>query len=257
MKKQIILITVLSFLSFNLLNAQDAKEIVNKSTKAILSDAMEMTSTLKIYDNKGNVRTRQVKNTTKKFADATKTIIKFLSPADVKGTGMLIFDYEEKDDDMWVYLPSLKKTRRIVSSEKSSSFMGSEFSNSDMSKPKMSDYNYKLLSTETISGKEYYKIETTCKTAEIEAIEKFKRKITYIEKSTYLPYKTETYDKDNKLIKTITMTDYKLQSTGKYMAFKMTAVNNKTGRKSEIIITNLVTSSSLDESYFSTSNLEK
>jgi len=89
MKKLIILIYTLTFLSMSLLNAQDAKEIVNNSTKAIMSDAMEMTSTLKIYDNKGNVRTRQVKNTTKKFGDATKTMIKFLSPADVQGTGML------------------------------------------------------------------------------------------------------------------------------------------------------------------------
>ncbi|HNQ68236.1 MAG TPA: outer membrane lipoprotein-sorting protein [Bacteroidales bacterium] len=257
MKKLIILIYTLTFLSMSLLNAQDAKEIVNNSTKAIMSDAMEMTSTLKIYDNKGNVRTRQVKNTTKKFGDATKTMIKFLSPADVQGTGMLIYDYEEKDDDMWVYLPSLKKTRRIVSSEKSSSFMGSEFSNSDMSKPKMSDYEYKLLGTETINGKEYYKIESTCKSPEIETSENFKRKIAYIEKVTYLPYKTETYDKDNKLIKTITMTDYRKQTNGKYMAYKMVAENNKNGRKSEIIITSFVTTSSLEENYFSTSNLEK
>jgi len=257
MKTKVILILTLLLLSSIIVIAQDAEQIANKATQVISSDAMEMTSTLKIYDNKGNVRTRQVSNSTKKFGDITKTIVKFLSPADVKGTGMLIFDYENKDDDMWVYLPSLKKTRRIVSSEKSASFMGSEFSNSDMAKPNMSDFNYKLLGTEVYNGKICFKVEATCKTTEIESVQKFKRKVIFIDKETYLTYKTDFYDKDSKLIKTLSMSDYKKQSNGKYMAFKMIAQNEKTGRKSEIIIDKYVLGSSLSESNFSTANLEK
>ncbi len=88
-----------------------------------------MTSTLKIYDNKGNVRVREVSNAMAKFSGTTKTLFKFLSPPEVKGTTILIYDYENKDDDMWIYMPSLRKTRRIVATEKGKSFMGSEFSN--------------------------------------------------------------------------------------------------------------------------------
>ena len=82
-----------------------------------------------------------------------KRIIKFLSPADVKGTGILIFDYPEKSDDMWIYLPALRKTRRIVSKEKSKSFMGSEFSNANMTAPGLDDFTYATIGEEELEGK--------------------------------------------------------------------------------------------------------
>ncbi|MDD4149427.1 MAG: outer membrane lipoprotein-sorting protein [Bacteroidales bacterium] len=256
MKKSIIILSLILLASV-FVNAQDAKALMKKSNDAVSADVMEMTSTLKIYDNKGNVRTRQVSNITKKFGAVRKTMMKFLAPADVKGTAMLIFDYEDKDDDMWVYLPSLKKTRRIVSSQKSSSFMGSEFSNSDMSSPNMDEFTYKLLGTENLNGKACYKIESTCKTNEIASVQKFAKKITYLDKSNHLPYKTDFYDKDNKLIKTSSMSDYRKQTDGKHMAFNMTAINHKNGRKSEIIIDEYKRGSDAVENYFSTSNLEK
>ncbi|MDD2387089.1 MAG: outer membrane lipoprotein-sorting protein [Bacteroidales bacterium] len=256
MKKSIIILSLILLASVYV-NAQDAKGLMKKSSDAVSADAMEMTSTLKIYDNKGNVRVRQVSNITKKFGNVRKTMMKFLSPADVRGTAMLIFDYEDKDDDMWVYLPSMKKTRRIVSSQKASSFMGSEFSNSDMSSPNMDDFTYKLLGTETVDGKVCHKIESTCKTTEIASVEKFVKKITYIDKNNFLPYKTDFYDKDNKLIKTSSMSDYRKQTDGKHMAFNMTAVNHKNGRKSEIIIDEYKRGTDAAENYFSTSNLEK
>jgi hypothetical protein len=256
-KKTILSGLILAMLIQTSVYAQDALEISNKATQVIAFDAMEMTSTLKIIDNKGNVRTRQVSNSTKKFADVTKTLIKFISPADVKGTAMLIYDYENKDDDMWVYLPSLHKTRRIVSSEKSNSFMGSEFSNSDMSKPNTADFDYKLLGTETINGKVCWKVESKCKTEDIKKALKFSRKVSFIEKETYLTQKIEFYNLENKLFKTETMSDYKKFTSGKYFAYKMAIVNHLTNRKSEIIIDKLTEGSKLLESYFTTTNLEK
>ena len=87
----------------------------------------------------------------KTFEDNTeKRIIKFISPAEVQGTGILIYDYENRPDDMWIYLPALRKTRRIVSREKSNSFMGSEFSNADMTAPSLEDFEYTLLGSEKI-----------------------------------------------------------------------------------------------------------
>ncbi len=256
--KNLLLILSVTFLFFGLsTNAQEAKQIAINASDVISMDAMEMTSTLNIYDKKGNIRTRKVSNATKTFGDVSKTILKFLSPADVKGTGMLIYDYKSKDDDMWVYLPSLKKTRRIVSSQKAASFMGSEFSNSDMSKPTIENYNYKNIGLDNINGKACHKIEAKCKTSEITKIEKYSKKISYIDKSNYLTYKIEFYDKDNVKFKTISISDYQKQADGTYQAFKMSAVNHKTGRKSVILIDNFKSGSSLSEADFSLSQLEK
>ena len=85
--------TLLSF------TAQTPKEIAENATNTIHFDAMEMTMTLKIIDRSGNIRTRKLKNTTKKFGSTVKTKIRFTSPTDISGTTMLVHDHENKDDD--------------------------------------------------------------------------------------------------------------------------------------------------------------
>ena len=83
---------------------------------------------------------------TKSYDDGTiKRMVKFLDPADVRGTAMLIVDNKNVQDDMWIYLPALKRTRRIVSTEKGKSFMSSEFSNADMSSGTNADFRIRHL----------------------------------------------------------------------------------------------------------------
>ena len=85
--------------------------------------------------------------------------MRFLSPEDVKGTGLLTFDYKKKDDDIWLFMPALRKTRRIISTEKAKNFMGSEFSYSDMSPPVLDDFNYKRLADEKCGEEDCWKVE--------------------------------------------------------------------------------------------------
>ncbi len=126
-------------------SAQNPKDIVKKSHEVVKVSSFEAVSTLTITDSKGNQRIRKNSMASVSEPDGTeKRIIKFISPADIKGTGILIYDYPEKSDDMWIYLPALRKTRRIVSKEKSKSFMGSEFSNANMTAPGLEDFSYKI-----------------------------------------------------------------------------------------------------------------
>lgn len=250
MKTQLIL-TAIALAAVITVKAQDASEIADKSSKNIEFESSEMVSTLKIYDDKGNVRVRQVTAATKKFGQVTKTIMKFLAPADVKGTAILIYDHENKDDDMWLYLPSLRKTRRIVSNDKGKSFMGSEFSNADMSKPNHTDFDYKIAGNTRYSDKACWQIEATAKSDEMVAKYGYKKKIMTIDKSTFLPYKTDLYDVSGSLIKSMTMQDYRKQSTGKYFAFKMSMLNHINKRHSEIIIDTFQLGSKLTENDFS------
>ncbi|HOW31256.1 MAG TPA: outer membrane lipoprotein-sorting protein [Bacteroidales bacterium] len=255
MKKITFLLTAICIMAITSLKAQDARTIADKSSEVINPGSMEMTSTLKIYDNKGNVRVREVSNAMAKFGGTTKTLFKFLSPPDVKGTTILIYDYENKDDDMWIYMPSLRKTRRIVSGEKGKSFMGSEFSNADMSKPTMSDFTYSLKGSETLDGKECWKLESKCANAGAEEANGYSRKIAWIEKSTYLTWKIEFYDHADKLLKVETFSDYRKQAGGKYFAFKLSMSNVQNSRKSEIVINKYQAGSALKESAFSATTL--
>ena len=251
-KLQLITSIILSVITLAA-SAQTAREISEKSQDMVEFSAMEMLAKLKIYDAKGRERVRSVSTASKKFGDVNKTILKFTAPADVKGITMLIYDYDGKADDMWIYMPALRKTRRIVSSEKSKSFMGSEFTNADMSAPNMNDFEYKILDTETYNDLICWKIESKCKDEDIEDENGFSKKIAWIEKTSNLCYKIEFFDFDGELYKIQTIEEYKKQQNGKYFAYLMQAKNIKTERKSVMNIQQFQEGSALTERVFAPS----
>jgi len=242
--------------TFNLYS-QDAKEIVRRSINAIEFESMEMTTTLNIHDNRGNTRVRQVVVATRKFGDNTKTLMRFISPADVRGTSILIHDHEVKGDDMWIYLPSLRRVRRIVSTERGGSFMGSEFSNADLSRPNLDDFTYKLIGSETINGKECWKIEAVAVSRDVENENGYHRRVSLIEKSTHLMQRSELFDRAGRPLKVHTLSDYRKQPNGKHFAFRMEMQNVRNNRRSEMRVDKFQLGSNLDESSFSVSNLDR
>ncbi len=144
------LITILIvFISIASIQAgdQEPRDIMKMSRDVSKISGLESVSTLKIINNKGRERVRKTAMASKEFDGGLteKRIIRFLEPADVKGTGMLIFDNENDADNMWIYMPALRKVRRIVSSDKGKSFMGSEFSNADMAAGNLDDFTYQSL----------------------------------------------------------------------------------------------------------------
>lgn len=257
MKKIIVTTSVLVFTLAFSLKAQDGREVMKKTYDVSDIDAMEMITTLKIYDQKGRERVRQMSTASKKFGGTTKMITKFLSPADVKGTGILIFDYKDKDDDMWIYLPALRKTRRIVSSEKSKSYMGSEFSNADMSKPNLDDFNYELLGTEDYEGKECWKLAIVPKNEDVEDKFGFSKKISLIGKNDFYTWKVDYYDLNGDLYKTMRFSDYLKVGESNALAKIMEIENLQNGRHSELIIDKLQNGSDLNENTFSVGMLQK
>lgn len=239
-----------------LVQSQTAQEISKKSMDAIEVGSMEMISTIHIRDAKGNNRVRQITTASKTFGDITKMLIKFIAPADVKGTAILVYDYENQNDNMWIYMPALRKVRRIVSSEKGKSFMGSEFTNADMSSPTMSDFEYMNLGSETYNGKNCWKIESKCKTEAIQNENGFSKRISFIDKTNYVCYKVNYYDFIGKLNRIQIIENYKKQQNGKYFAYKMAMENVLTKRKSEMIIDKFQIGSQLPESAFAPTALE-
>ena len=122
------------------------------------TQAMEMI----LIDKNGNTRERTIRSFTRDQGLDTQTIMFFESPADVKDTGFLTYDYDddEKDDDQWLYLPALKKTKRIASSDKSGSFMGSDFSYADMTDRKLDYYDYNIMEDTDVDGVPVWQIES-------------------------------------------------------------------------------------------------
>jgi len=256
-KVKIFLLAVFALVCSLRLSGQTATEISDKTMDMISFNSMEMTSTLKIIDSKGRERIRKMTTSSDEFNGINKTLMRFTSPSDISGTAMLVFDYDRKDDDMWIYLPALRKTRRIVSSEKGKSFMGSEFSNADMSRPNTEDFTNKILAEVTFMNQPCWKLESKCRNEDIEDIYGYSRKVAWISKNNYLCYKIEYYDYDDQLVKVQTLADYKKQSNGKYFAYNMEMENLQNGRRSVLNVDHFSLGSKYPESHYSSAMLSK
>ncbi len=241
--------------------SSDGKLIMEKAREVAQVRGLEAVSTLCIYDAKGRERIRQTSMASREFDNGAteKRIIRFLSPAEVKGTGMLIYDYRDKNDDMWIYMPALRKTRRIVSTEKSKSFMGSEFSNSDMTAPNPDDFNYTVLGTETLDGTECWVVEAVPVSGEIMDEMGYQRRVIWIGKMDYVVRKADYYNQEGELFKHLTANNIKLidPKGGKYMAMYMEMVNEETGRRSVMTMDKIQYNPDVKEDYFTISYLEK
>ncbi len=239
-----------------LLSAQDAAEISKKAADIIDIEAMEMAATLDIHDHRGNVRTRQVAIATRTFNGTAKTLIRFLSPADVRGTSMLVHDHENGGDDMWIYMPALRRTRRIVSSERSASFMGSEFTNADMGSRSVADYNHDLLGSETVDGRECWVVESVPLTEQMAEENGYSRMVAWVDKENYHTCRVEYYDLDSELHRVMTISDYRRQQGDHYWAFSMQVRNVQNNRWSEMKVDRFQAESELAEAQFEVSALE-
>jgi len=119
-----------------------------------------------LIDKNGHERVREIRAFSRDVGKDTQTLLFFLSPADVKDTGFLTYDYDDpdKDDDQWLYLSALKKTKRIASTDKSGSFMGSDFTYADMTDRPLDAYDYRLMKEDEVDGAKVWQIETIPKT---------------------------------------------------------------------------------------------
>jgi hypothetical protein len=140
-----------------------AREIMQRVQDRDDGDDQTAKMEMVLIDKRGNKRVRELQTFAKDKGEDDYSMMFFLSPADVKDTGFLTYDYddEERDDDQWLYLPALKKSKRIASSDKSGSFMGSDFSYADMTERPMSKYEYQLIQEGEVDGQPVWVIQAT------------------------------------------------------------------------------------------------
>ncbi len=164
----------------------------------------DQTSILKmtLTNKHGKQRIRTIKQFSKDFGDIEKSIMFFQSPADVKNTSFMNWSYDsDKSDDQWIYLPALKKVKRISSDSKSDYFMGSDFTYDDLGDRKLKADNHKLLREEKINGKNCYVVESISKDEEY----MYSKTITWIDKTSFVGVQKEFYDEDEELLKILTI----------------------------------------------------
>ncbi len=178
-----------------------------------------------VKDAAGRERKRAVRSQRLDFAGGTKSLMLFEKPADVRNTGLLSIDYDDgrKDDDQWLYLPSLRKSTRIASSDKSGSFMGTDLSYADMTSQDPDNYDYAIVKQSvTVDGDDCWQIEARPNNARTKRETGYVKTHAWISKSKLMPLKVKAWVKEGKKLKYIKFADVR-KIDGIWVAHKILA----------------------------------
>ncbi len=189
----------------------------------------DMTMTLR--NRKGQESVRQIRiRTLEVDGDGDKSMSIFDEPADVKGTAMLTFSHGLKPDDQWLYLPALKRVKRISSRNKSGPFMGSEFAFEDLGSQEVEKYSYKFLREEPCGDWQCYVLERRPKYK----YSGYTRQLVWIDKDKYRVVRVEFFDRKNKPLKTLTMSGYQEYLGHYWRPSKMEMKNLQNGKSTTL-----------------------
>ncbi len=164
--------------------------------------------TMKLINAKGQTRIRQMQSRSLELDGGDKSLMEFLSPADVKGTKFLNYEHAKKDDDQWLYLPALKRVKRISSKNKSGAFMGSEFSYEDVSSFNIEKYDYKNEEVKKgkLENKDVYIVERYPNYK----YSGYTKQVSFIDTKTFLTLQVDYYDRKKSLLKSAYFSNHKL-----------------------------------------------
>jgi hypothetical protein len=148
----------------------------------------------------GPAHERQMEVLGRRQAGLLQTIVRFLAPSDVAGTAFLMREKSGGGSEQHIYLPGLRRTRRIVGREQEGSFMGSDFTYADLRRVDPKHAKHKRLADETIDGEKTYVIESIL---DKDANVKYGKTLTWVRQGDYIPLRTRFYDRKGDLVKTL------------------------------------------------------
>ena len=168
--------------------ALTGREIMEKVNARDTGDRSITDMDMILIIKKGKNRVRKLKTFGLEKGKKSLSLMFFLSPADVRNTGFLTFDYDEsgKDDDQWLFLPALRKTKRIAAGDKSGSFMGSDLNYSDMTSPDLDLYDYTLMKETEVKGQKVWQIKAVPKTKAEAKKSGYSKSVVFIRQDNYV-----------------------------------------------------------------------
>ena len=247
MKIKMFVVATLLLASFGA-NAQlTGRQIVQKAYNLPSGDDRTSTLTMTLVNKSGQTRVRKIKQFTRDFGTVEKSIMFFISPADVKNTSFMNWSYDEpgKDDDQWIYLPALMKIKRISSDSKGDYFMGSDFTYDDLGDRKPTADTHKVLREEKMNGLDCYVVESTPKDEDY----MYSKTVTWVVKGRWYGLKKEFYDEDGELLKILTLK--KADNIKNYWIIADVEMNNvQSNHKTRIQLNNIKIDTGIPASMF-------
>ena len=190
--------------------------------------------TMVLRNAAGQESQRQLQITTLEIPDESlgdKSLVLFESPRDIEGTALLSHAKILEPDDQWLFLPALKRVKRISSANKSGPFVGSEFAFEDFTTQELNKFKYKYLRSEPCG-------DLVCDVVERDPqYEKsgYSKQVGWIDQSTYQVRKVEFYDRRGDLLKTLTLDDYRQYLDSYWRAHTLKMINHKTNKETDLV----------------------
>lgn len=231
-----------------------ANQIIDRSLdhNAIGFDAGSAQLTLKVEDAKGATRERSIDVKSKKINDVGHTLVTLTAPQEVRGQAFLFVD-RAGEDDVWMYLPAFKVTRRVEGGQKNGAFLGSHFTYADLESRDLDDATYEKLPDEKIGKDDVYVVKATPKPGSTSS---WSSVVSYIRQSDFMPLRVRFYDGSGKVDRTIFIEKLDTTSDGKTYVQQMT-LRPAAGGFTTIVISNLRRDAELPDSIFSRDQLGK
>ncbi len=257
MKKRILTMLFLSILMVVSIQAAElsGRDIMQKVKDRADGDSRYSTIEMTLIQKSGHKRVRKLESWAMDVGRDTKKIMFFTYPGDVKGTGFLTWDYDDpqKVDDKWLYLPAMKKTRRISGkSSKTDYFMGSDFTYNDMSTRNVDEETHAFVREEMLGEYKCWVVESVPKDKD----EIYSRRLTWIRQDCLVAIKAEYYDKLNKLHRCFQAS--KVEKIQNFWTISIMQMENvQTGHKTIIRMDNYRYNVDVSANLFTVSKLEK
>jgi len=212
----------------------------------------EMVMTLRT--KKGQEISRQMRTKALEVdGDGDKGLTIFDTPIDVKGTSFLSFSHTVGNDDQWIYLPAVKRVKRIASRNKSGPFLGSEFAFEDLSSFEVEKFSFNYLRDEELNDMSVVVIEMD----PVDKYSGYTRAQAWVDTEHYRVHKIDFYDRRDTLLKTLTISNYQVYNDKYWRAHKQSMVNHKTGKSTDIEIKNLEFDVGLTDKDFNENRLQR
>jgi hypothetical protein len=246
----------------------DQSEAEKKGYEIMLKNYEQMTTKnfradvkMQLIDSDGSVQTRHVKRLSQTDdKDQESYHVRFLEPATVRDTTLLILEKESGEDDIWFYLPAMNKVKRVCGADLRGSYMGTEFSFKDVKREKIPKklQRWVLVGSEKLDGADHHVIEAFSVTPEEQKEQGYQKRKFWIRKDNYLVSKAEFYDEDGDFLKRLICSDMReVGTSGKVRYFTYTMTSNK-GRKTILHWDLLkINEEPIDEKFFSKAYLER
>lgn len=239
----------------------DAAQIIANVNARDDGRQVRLRATITLRDKGGSERVRESVSWRKYFGTDKKTLFFFVSPANIRDTGFLTFDYADtaRDDDQWLYLPAARKVRRISASDRGDFFVGTDFTFEDIkkeSKVSAEDFTFKTLGAEDVDGHRCYRVEAVPVDEATARELGYARGVSWFDPAIWLSRKTEQYDADGRLLRTILSQDIE-QIDGIWIARRVTATTAKTGHSSTFVFTEVDYASPVEDDLFTERSLAR